>query len=387
MSLPARSWVEIDTDAITHNIRTIRDSIGDIILAPCVKANAYGHDIVLVAQTCITAGADWLCVDAVHEARTLRNAGIDTPIYIMGYIPVQDFAEVVTLGCKLMVHNEEHLSLLNNHAKEQGVIIDVHIKIETGNNRQGIRPEQALSFARALKEMPHLRIEGLSTHFANIEDVAAHDFAQVQRKRLDAVHATLAKEGIDIPVRHCANSAATLMYPETHYEMVRPGVIVYGIWPSPLFREVYTGHVDTPVELRTCAAWKSCVGHIKKVPQGETIGYGRTYTTDQDQVIAIIPIGYYDGYDRNLSNKGYVIIRGTSCPVVGRVCMNMIMVDITHIHEIVQLEDEVLLMGTCKKTGETVDMEAMANHIDRITYELPTRILSGVHGDIPRIRV
>ena len=385
---PARSWVEINARALAHNISTLRTIVGDeVILAPCVKANGYGHDSALVSEIFLEAGADWLCVDSLREAQHLRQRGITAPIYIFGYVMKDELEEVVRLSCKIMLNDREHVSLLQHYAQIHNRIIDVHLKVETGINRQGKRPEDILAFAQYVHEQSHLRIEGISTHFANIEDVKRHDFAAVQQERFDDVCTMLAKEGITIPIRHCANSAATLMYPETHYEMVRPGVICYGIWPSPLFRELYTQDADVVHDFQVAAAWKTCVAHIKHVPAGESIGYGRTFYAPSDMTIAILPVGYYDGYDRRLSNVGYVMIGGEKCQVVGRVCMNMIMVDITPIASTVSLEDEVLILGSDAHTGASIHMDEIAALQDRISYELPTRILSHTHGDIPRIRV
>lgn len=332
----------------------------------------------------LEAGADWLCVDSVHEAHQLRSAGITAPIYIMGYVSLEQIPYVVSLRCKIMVNNKETIEALAHHAAHDGCIIDIHLKVETGNNRQGIRPEHIVDFARFIQTFPSLRIEGLATHFSNIEDVKRHDFAEIQRQRFDRAYELLQEAGVVIPIRHCANAAATMMYPETHYDMVRPGVACYGIWPSPLFRETYLERHFAPITLMPAFTWKTKLAQIRIVPQGETIGYGRTFTTASDMRIGVVPVGYYDGYDRHLSNKGYVLVHDTVCPVVGRVSMNIIMIDLTAVPQ-AALEDEVILLG--KGKTQSVDIEEIARLQDRIEYELPTRVTTNPIEEVPRILV
>lgn len=374
-----RTWVEIKRNALVHNMQSFRRLVGDkVIISPCVKANAYGYGLVESAQIFLESGADWLSVDSIYEAVLLRESGVTTPIYIFGYVTLEQLPLVVEHACKLLVNNYETVRYLQELAEQANKKIDVHIKVETGNNRQGLSGKELLDFAQYITLQPNLRLEGVSTHFANIEDVPNHDFAELQRQRFEEAYQMLLENNIKIPIRHVANSAAAMMYPKTHYDMVRPGIASYGMWPSELFQKKYQEKFGERVQLQPALTWKTVIAQIKSVAAGETIGYGRTYVADRDMKIAIVPVGYYDGFDRKHSNVGHVLIRGQRAPVVGRVCMNITMVGVTDILD-ASLEDEVVLIG--KQGEESITPEDFAEWIDTINYEVTTRI----RGDIPRI--
>lgn len=376
------TWVEISKSALINNIRLFRGLIRQkTILAPCVKANAYGHGIIETAKIALASGADWLNVNALFEAEILRKAGIASPIYIMSYVMKKDLIEAVRLNCRLVVYNKETVYEISKAAKKLKKNAKIHLKIETGNNRQGILAKNLLDFAFYVKKIPQITIEGISTHFANIEDIRLGEklsgYPLFQLKNFKRTINDLKNAGINIPIRHCANSAATLLFPETYFEMVRPGIAVYGLWPSLETKIVFQKmHKDT--DLKPVLSWRTRIAQIKNVPAGSYIGYGCTYCAKKNMRIAILPVGYYDGFDRGFSNNGYVLIRGKRVKICGRVCMNIIIVDVTNIPA-AAVEDTATLLG--KDGREEITTDHLAELIGTINYEVTTRI----NEKIPRI--
>jgi len=396
------TWVEVSQSALAHNIKTLKNRLNDgVVLCPCVKANAYGHGLVESARVFIEAGADWLAVNALYEAEALREAGIEdregnpVPIYIMGYTALDNLEKVWRLGCRQVVYDTETIERLGELSADAGKDgakfggpLNLHIKVETGNNRQGVLIEDLVKFAKLIESFDGLRIEGLATHFANIEDTTDHSFAMKQVERFREAADRLSDVGIEVPIKHCSNSAATLLFKEVHFDMVRTGISNYGMWPSNETKVSMGELSDDLVELRPAFTWKAKVAQVKTVPSGDFIGYGCTHRTTRDIKMAIIPIGYYDGYDRGLSNTSHVLIRGKRAKLLGRVCMNIIMADVTDI-EGVALEDEVVLMGKQafdngeKLVYDEISAEQFADWIGTINYEVTTRI----NDRIPRIIV
>lgn len=373
-------WVEISKDALKANIKTFRSLTGEgTILAPCVKANAYGHGLIETAKIFLESGANWLSVNSLYEAKALREAGITAPIYVLGYIALSDLEEVLNLDLRIVVYNKETVSHLGEIADRSGKKANIHIKIETGNNRQGVIKEEIVDFVQYILSFKNLEIEGLSTHFANIEDTKDHSYAESQLSRFNEIAAMVEDLGIKISLKHSANSAATLLFPETHFEMVRPGIATYGMWPSDETFLSFSSERKMEVSLSPALSWKTKIAQIKVVPEGEFIGYGCTYKTTRETKIAILPVGYYDGYDRGISNS-HVLIRGKRAALRGRVCMNIIMVDVTDIPE-ASLEDEVVLLG--QDFDEVISAEQFAKWANTINYEVTTRI----NDRIPRIYV
>lgn len=375
------TWCEISRSALRANLRAIRQHIGTRpLLAPTVKGNAYGHGLLQTATAYLEAGADWLCVNALYEARTLRQADIRAPIYIMGYIAKEDLHEALSLRCDLVLYNFETLRHLQKITQSSGLKARVHLKLETGNHRQGLAHNDALRMAREIQQSPGVELFGLCSHFANIEDTTDQHYARAQEARFHAFHEALLAEEISCKIRHMANSAATILWPERCLDMVRLGVSGYGMWPS---RETQVSSLlsgQKTLSLRPALTWKCKIAQIKEVPAGSFVGYGCTYKTTHHTRLAILPIGYYDGYDRGLSNIAHVLIRGQRAPVRGRVCMNIVMVDITDIPA-VSLEEEVILLGRDEENGEEITAEQMATWAQTINYEITTRI----NDQIPRI--
>lgn len=372
------TWAEVSRSALIHNIKVLRQQVGNkTILAPCVKANAYGHGILEISKMALSAGADWLCVNALFEAEILRNAGIKAPIYIMGYVLKKDLEDAIRLKCRLVVYNRETIAALGRAAKKLHAKMRVHIKVETGNNRQGISVSEIFDFVEFARKFPEIEIEGLATHFANIEDTIDPSYARFQLTNFQNALAALSVRGIKIPIPHCANSAATILFPETHFSMVRPGISVYGLWPSEEVKAVAKKRHKF-ISLKPVLSWKTRIAQIKEIPKGSFVGYGCTYKTKRKTRLAILPVGYYDGYDRGFSNEGHVLIRGAAAKIRGRVCMNITMADVTDIPA-VRVEDPVTLLG--KDGREEITAEYLADLIGTINYEITTRI----HEGIPRI--
>jgi alanine racemase len=374
------TWVEISKNHLKNNIQQLRKIIGKkTILCPCVKANAYGHGLIETSKIFLNAGADWLSVNSVYEAQALRDAGIKSPLYILGYVPLDSIKLAIELNCRLVVYNHETLKAVSSASANTGNTAKIHLKVETGTNRQGILYKDLKEFAQIAKTFKNIEIEGLSTHFANIEDTTDHSYAELQLKRFADAAKSLKETGIDIPLLHCANSAATILFEKTRFNMVRPGIACYGMWPSSETYDAYIHEIKNGFKLTPALTWKAKIAQVKSIPAGDPVGYGCTYKTEKDTKLAIIPVGYYDGYDRSIKN-GHVLINDQIAPIRGRVCMNIIMADITDIPE-VKTESEVVLLGRSKST--TITAEDFAVWAGTINYEVTTRI----NEKIPRIIV
>ena len=369
------SWVEIDRSALISNLKTFRRLIGSRrkLLIP-VKANAYGHGLVEVAKIAAKNGADFFGVNSIQEADILRRNKITKPILVMGYTMLKDLMLAAQLKTSLVVYNEQTIKALGKLKKP----ITVHVKLETGTNRQGILPEQLLPFIQLIQRYPNIKLEGLYTHFANIEDTTNHNYAFKQITIFKEAIANLKKSGITIPIKHTACSAAAILFPKTYFDLIRPGIATYGLWSS---KEtiVSANNLRRRIILKPVLTWKSIIAQIKEIPSGCYIGYGCTDRTLRNTKIAVIPVGYWDGYDRGFQHT-QVLIHGKRARVFGRVCMNMMMVDITEIPNI-NIEDEVVLLG--KQGREEITAEELAANINTINYEIVTRI----NPTLPRIIV
>lgn len=365
------TWVEVSKSALNKNIKTFCNLIGPKrILGVAVKGNAYGHGLVECSQIFLKAGVDYLCVNSLWEAEKLRKAKIKAPILIMGYVSLKDLQQAVGLNCDLIVYNLESLQKVGS-LKEK---VKVHLKIETGNHRQGIEIKDLSEFIELFKKHKNLELKGVSTHFADLEDRIDHKYASYQLNEFKKAVDFLEENGLKPEFKHCANSAATLLLPEAYFNFVRVGIGAYGLWPSEKTK-ISAGKMKKKIALSPALTWKTKVAQIKEVKKGDLIGYGCTYKMEKDGRIAVLPVGYYEGFSRSLSNKGFVLIQGKRAPVVGRVCMNMIMVDVTHIPKI-KLEDEVVLIG--RQGKEELAAEEMAELLGTINYEVVTRIGEGV---------
>lgn len=373
------SWVEVDARAIRNNLAEFRRRVGSgVRLGAVVKSNAYGHGMVTVARIARDSGADWLCVNSLDEALGLRGSGLDGPLLVMGYVELGRLGEVVEHDLRPFVYNLETVDRLSSEAGRRGRRVAVHLKVETGTNRQGVVERDVPEIVARIRASGSLALEGITTHFANIEDTTDHRFAEAQIAAFDRVCASVAASGPPAPIRHSACSAATLLFNRTHLDLARIGISLYGLWPS---KETYVSCLERgkpSLDLRPALAWKTRVAQVKTVPEGGFVGYGCTYRATRPSRIAVLPVGYHEGYDRRLSGVGHVLIGGRRAPIRGRVCMNMCMVDVTDVPG-AAVEDEVVLLG--HQGEERISAEQIASWCGTISYEIVSRI----HPSLPRI--
>jgi len=373
------TWCEVSREALTGNIREFRRLVGpDCRLAPVVKANAYGHGLELCSSAFVEAGADALCVNDVWEAARLRSAGIETPIVILGWVPPEQAEEVVFTRSEVVVYDRSLLQALEKAGQLAERRVDVIIKVETGTNRQGLCLDDMREIATFAAGLKHVRATGLSSHFADIEDTTNHAFAREQLERFDDAVRALKDVGVEPTMLTVGNSAATILWPSTHKDMVRVGIGAYGMWPSTETFVTAALTQRNKLGIMPALSWKTRVAQVKEVPAGEYVGYGRTFRTTHTSRLAVLPIGYYDGYDRGVSNMAWVIVGGKRAQVRGRVCMNMVMVDVTDIQGVAP-GDEVVLIGS--DGDEAITAEQFASWAGTINYEVTTRIAESV----PRI--
>ena len=358
----------IDLTAIDHNFRALRSlTRPPTRMMAVVKANAYGHGAVTVAETAVAAGADALGVARVGEAVALRREGIGIPILVFGHAPAGRAAELIEHGIAGTVHDVEGAQALSDAARAVGDRVEVHVKIDTGMGRIGL-PAEDIDSARTVFELPGLRPTGIYTHFASA-DSEDKTFARRQIQRFqDSVRRLSPHFPPETPmVRHAANSAAIIDLPEAHFDLVRPGLSLYGLYPSP--------HQRGRVDLRPAMTLISRIVHLKQVPAGFPVSYGSTYITAEPTAIATVPVGYADGYDRLLSSRGRMLVRGNYAPVVGRVCMDQTMIDVGHIPD-AAVGDEVVILGR-RGTGE-VSADEIADLTGTINYEVVSTITARV---------
>ena len=375
------NWVEVDEAALRNNVAEFKRRLGPgPNLGAVVKSNAYGHGMVDVARIAAAAGADWLCVNNVHEGTTLRDAGATRPILIMGYVPLDELDQIVERDLQPVVYNVETLDRLDTLAAEAGKRVRVHVKVETGTHRQGVLERDVPAFVRRIVASRALALGGISTHFANIEDTTDHSFAESQIAAFSRIAETVAALAREPFLRHSACSAAVLLFNRTHLELARIGISLYGLWPS---KETYVSCLERgkpSLDLKPVLTWKCRVAQVKDVPEGGYVGYGLTWRATRPTRIAILPLGYYEGYDRELSGLAHVLVGGRRAPVRGRICMNMCMADVTDI-PVVKLEDEVVLLG--RQGDERITAEQLAGWCGTISYEIVSRI----HPSVTRIVV
>jgi alanine racemase len=377
------TWLEISESAYANNLSFFKHRLPQRTeFSVVIKSNAYGHGMAEIARLASRHGADSFCVHALDEAIQLRKWGYNQDILIMGPVMINRIDEVIDNDFRLILYNREVLSALIKITHERQKRVRVHLKLETGTYRQGIAEKDLQFFLEHLQNQSMIILEGVYTHFANIEDTTNHDYAFKQLGLFQKMTQTIIKQGFKEVKRHTACSAAVLLFPETYFEMVRLGISQYGLWPS---RETFVSYKIKYSKngediLHPVLSWKTRVGQVKNVTENQNIGYGGTFQTTRPSRIAVLPIGYADGYDRGISNQGHVLIRGKRAPVRGRICMNLFMVDITDIPD-VALEDEVTLLGT--DGDNQIHMDHLANLCGTINYELTTRI----NWQIPRVIV
>jgi alanine racemase len=361
--------VLIDLHVLAHNFQEVLRRVKGRKILAVVKAEAYGHGAVEVSRCVLALGADMLGVALLEEGCKLRKEGIASPILVMGAIFPEQAEAAVAAGLTPVVFTNPVAQALSQAAKKRGTTVSVHVKIDTGMGRIGISPEDAPDFIAALSKLGNIRVEGLMTHFADA-DLLDKRYVSYQVDRFDTLLKTLAARGIEIPVRHAANSAAVLDYCQAFFTMVRPGLMLYGYNP---LEERAPG-----LDLQPVLSLVTRVAFIKKVPIGTPISYGRTFVTRRESVIATLPIGYADGYSRGLSNKGEALVRGIRVPLVGRVCMDMCMLDVTDVPGAAE-GDDVVLIGS--QGSERITADDLAAKTGTIAYE----VLCDISDRVPRI--
>jgi alanine racemase len=377
------SWIELSKKAYFKNIDFFRSRISsDSDLSVVIKANGYGHGILEIAKMADEKGVRTFCVNSLEEALVLKENRFSQTVLILGPVMLSRIKTVVEKGFESVCYNKENLKEFQKEALKQKKQAKIHLKIETGTNRQGIKESQLEDFLDYLKECSGVKLIGAYSHFANIEDTTDHSYAKKQIESFEKSLNLIRNKGFDGFKVHFASSAAAAIFPHTHYDMIRLGISQYGLWSSKETYLTYISdhghgkeHVLTPV-----LSWKTKIAQMKPAKKGEFVSYGCTRQVTRDTWIGVLPVGYSDGFDRKLSNQGYVLIHGKRAPVLGRVAMNLTMVDITDIPE-AKLEDEVVLIGEQKE--EIIRAENIAMLAGTINYEIVARIAP----HIPRIIV
>lgn len=379
-------WAEIDLTAITHNIGELRRCIGaGPRFMAVVKADAYGHGAEPVARQALAAGAHWLGVARIDEGIALRQAGLSAPILIFGYTPPERACDLLANDLTATVYSSPVAEAYARTAVSEGKTLNVHLKVDTGMGRLGLLAgaEQlsvtgkavvgnVLREVKAIAGLKGICVEGLFTHFAAADSIDRR-FAHAQLERYMDFIDNLGRIGIEIPVRHTANSAAIIDFPPSHLDMVRAGIAMYGLPPS---EEMDLG----AVALKPAMALKARIIHLKKVPAAFPVSYGMTWRSAGPTTIATVPIGYADGFSRRLSNRGEMLVCGRRAPIVGRVCMDLTMLDVGHIHP-ASVEDEVVIIG--RQGEETLTANDLARGVGTINYE----VVSAITARVPRIYV
>ncbi len=362
------SYIEISKDNLLHNFKVIKNFVHpETKIAAVIKANAYGHGQNEIAKL-LENVVDYFQVDDLEELRLLRQV-TQKPALVLGYVAKDELEEVIDLEGTLSIYDEERLNMVDDIAKKKNKRVGVHVKIDAYLGRQGVLVDQVDAFINLIKQCKNIEVKGLYCHFANIEDTS--DFSHAQ-KQIDGFSEAIGKfraAGFSDFETHASATSGVLVYEQKNLSntLIRPGIGAYGMWPSEELRGRFEKENFT---LKPVMRWISHVAQVKTVPAGYSIGYGLTYITSKPTKIAVIPQGYSDGFDRGLSNVGEVLIRKTRCRVLGRVAMNMFVVDVSHLEDVKQ-EDEIVLLG--RQGEEEITAEEIAAHLGTINYEITTR--------------
>ncbi|HEX8175609.1 MAG TPA: alanine racemase [Pyrinomonadaceae bacterium] len=356
------TWAEINLQSLAENFQAIRTRVNSQVkIMAVVKADAYGHGAVECARRLSQEGADWFGVALPEEAIELREAGIGEPILCLGGFWAGQEQACLRHNLVPVVYRPDMIEALDRAARDAGVIANAHLKIDTGMGRLGVRYDKAVEFIEAIRDYKNVRIDGLMTHFASADDPRQECFTEEQLARFAEAVRALRERGLNPTYEDCANSAATSAYPQSWGNMVRPGGVLYGLWRDIL------PPLDEPLKLRPVMSLHSRVMLLKWVKRGETLGYGCTFEASRDTLVATLPIGYNDGYSRALSNRGRVIVRGQFASVVGRISMDLTIIDVTDVAG-VRLNDRVTLLG--EEGVLMVPAEDIARTAGTLSYEI-----------------
>ncbi len=357
-----RAWAEIDLDAITHNVGEIRRKIGPHAeIMAVVKADGYGHGVLETAKTILEAGASRLAVSMLDEALQLRQLGVVAPILVLGHSNPRRASEIIKNGITQTVYGIDLAQSLSAAAIQEKMPANIHIKIDTGMSRIGLQPGYAaVKDIVAISRLPGIVLEGLFTHFSSADEENPEP-THGQFELFESILDELGRIGVYVPIRHAANSAAVLAFPGTVLDMVRPGIILYGLLPAKRM-------CRDDVQLRPAMSLKAYIIHVKEVQKGTSVSYGRKWTAERTSRIATLPIGYADGYSRSFGNHAKVLVNGQFAPVVGTVCMDQCMIDVTDITGEVHVGDVAVLFGT--QNDGRIAVEELADIAGTIAYEI-----------------
>ncbi|WP_129598204.1 alanine racemase [Anaerophilus nitritogenes] len=367
-------WAEINLDHLAYNMREIRKLVEkEIKITGVIKADAYGHGALEIGRTLLENGVDRFAVATLSEALELRKSYKDTPLLILGYTPKECAQEVIENKIIQTIYSIEDARDYSKVAQELKKSVIFHIKIDTGMSRIGFLPnKETVKIIKEIIELPYVKVEGMFTHFA-VADAFNKDFTDKQYERFISVDQMLKEENIHIPIRHVGNSATIIDLPNMHLDMVRAGVILYGLYPSEEIKK-------ERLNLKPVLSLKAKISHIKILDEGVGVSYGLKFVTPKKSKIATLPIGYADGFTRMLSGKAEVLVKGKKVPVVGRICMDQCMIDVSSIEDI-QVGEQVIFIGTDGKN--TILADDLANQLDTINYE----IVCMLGRRIPRIYI
>jgi len=366
------TWVEIKKSNLQNNFKQFRKIVGlQRQIMAVVKSNAYGHGILEVAKLCLSVGADWLGVVNLREALLLRQADIKAPIFVLSYYPLSlDIRKAIHKDVDFPVYTLSQAIFLDKEGRKINRIVNVHIKVDTGASRIGVQSENVVAFIKKINKFKNLNLRGIFTHYADSES-RIQSYTNQQTKKFQKI-----VDQTKIPLVHAACSASVINNPNTLFNMVRVGIGLYGLWPSKNTER--NANRNFSVNLKPVLSWKTKIIQVKSLSVGTPVGYDRTYITRSKTILAILPVGYADGYDRRLSNCGSVLIHKINCPIRGRVCMNMMMVDVSSVRN-VKIGDEAVLIG--KQGSNIISADDIAKKIDTINYDVVSRI----NSNIPRI--
>jgi len=366
-------WAEVDLGRIEHNVKQIKSLCENKKIYGVVKADAYGHGALDIVQVLLKSGVTDLAVALITEALEIIKSGINVPILILGFTPLTFAEDILNNNIEQTVYDLEYAKKLSEIAQEKNKTAKIHIAVDTGMGRIGFLPnEKGMEDVRQISKLPNVNIEGIFTHFSTADE-ADKTYSLEQLAKFNKFVDDLENEGIKINIKHASNSAGIMDLPEAHFNAVRPGIIMYGYYPS---NEVIKERLD----LKPALTLKTSVVHVKTLPKDMYISYGRKYKTDKERVIATLPIGYADGYTRALSNKGKVIVNGKLASIVGAVCMDQCMIDVTDVGT-VKVGDEVILLGEHGNTRFNAD--DLAELLDTINYE----IICMIGRRVPRVYI
>ncbi len=369
--MPRPTIAEIDLSAIAHNLRELRKLAGEKVeMIGIVKADGYGHGAIPVSWTLSAGGVKRFAVATVEEGAMLYDAQLPGSILILGAQGLVEVEAICDFGFEVVVGDLDFAARLDEVARKRRRTVDIHLKFDTGMGRVGFPVEQAMKVVRRIAELPGLSVAGVMTHFASADERAGAEFTREQIRLFTSLHQTTHAINFRIPLWHACNSGGLLQYPEARFDAVRPGIAMYGSYPSP--------ETARPVELREAMTLKTRLAQVREVPEGATVSYGRTWTARRASQIAVLPIGYADGWNRGNSNKGHALVRGRRAPIVGRVCMDMTMLDVTDIPGVCA-NDEAVLLGAQGK--ERITVEEVATLLDTI----PHVVVTSLTGRIPRM--